>query len=900
MLSPAHPPIDHARRGNSSRHVTVPAGLEERENMVIDVSVLPTHIAKAAARVNTVGPNSSADTFLTTSYLAEAAIKTVAIACYAGLGERAPEYAYRLGYELVRADGLGNWEKAIRTSTTLPAASYLGPEFQPLLEWATKKRTKPDDDWYRTARAAAVAVLAELGVDLELSRQDSARTLISALVQIRNKTKAHGAAGQDFFDAINQSYITAVSQFVAHCPVFAWRWMDLSSRDKGTVRGVLLEGLSPRHLKDAEVQGLAPSAAGVYVYPPQARRPMSCVDLFHSNRECSLFLLPNGNYNDRGQAESIDYGSGATSQEDFSRFLRAPAPLPPSETHGLEALDIQSNVFGNLPALPKAYVRREKLEEELEQRLLDRNHAIITLHGNGGVGKTYLGLAVAHKLAETASSRFDTIVWFSGRDLDLRPSGPVPVRPAVLRLEDIAAKYGSLFDADSKVEAFSGVLQGHRDNSRTGTLLIFDNFETMDSVTELHRFLDTYTHLPNKVLLTSRERAFKADYPIEVRGMERNEAAQMLQNVARDLGIEPLVTPDVIDSIYNFTKGHAYVMRVALGEIAKERRYVPPSQIMSSRIDIVNSVFERSFTKLSDDGRWVFLTISNWKSRIPELSLIVVLGQRGLDVEAGIDECLRLSLITRDELQDGQPCYSAPQLARLYGRKKLDGDPDRLVIQEDIETLRKFGVVGESGRDTQSSLILRFVSWCRDEGRSADTTKIARLDGLLEILASLWPEGWLELARFRKQFGSDLDVVEAALRRAVEELPYNREAWLERARLAEQMNNDATRIACLVSAVEADPNDVELVRDVAFQLCRYINDHRFDIPKARRGIYLASVRAHMEKLVGQLDATGLSRLAWLFLLEGDEQKARYYAEIGISKDPGNEHCSRILDRIGQN
>ena len=83
---------------------------------------------------------------------------------------------------------------------------------------------------------------------------------------------------------------------------------------------------------------------------------------------------------------------------------------------------------------------------------------------------------------------------------------------------------------------------------------------------------------------------------------------------------------------------------------------------------------------------------------------------------------------------------------------------------------------------------------------------------------------------------------------------------------------------------------------MAFQLCRYINDHRLDIPLARRGVYLASVRSHMEKLADQLDATGLSRLAWLFLLEGNEQKGRFYAEMGLKKDPGNEHCSKILDR----
>lgn len=236
-------------------------------------------------------------------------------------------------------------------------------------------------------------------------------------------------------------------------------------------------------------------------------------------------------------------------------------------------------------------------------------------------------------------------------------------------------------------------------------------------------------------------------------------------------------------------------------------------------------------------------------------------------------------------------------MARVFGKKKLDGDPDRLVIQEDIETLQRFGVASENGsHETQERLILRFVLWCREEAMASDANRISRLDAFLETLACLWPQGWMHLARFRKQTGSSVDLIDQALRRAVEEQPDNKEAWLERAKFAEETGNEPTRVASLVSAVEADPRDTELVREVAFQLCRYVNEHRIDIPVARRGVYLASVRSHMEKVADQLDATGLSRLAWLFLLEGNEQMGRFYAEMGLKKDSDNEYCIKILDR----
>ncbi|MFZ1085498.1 MAG: NB-ARC domain-containing protein [Terracidiphilus sp.] len=866
--------------------------------MIIDPKALPTPVAKVAARLNVVGPESSADTFLITSYLAEVAIKTIATVFYAGLLDKAPDYAYRMGYELVRADGLGSWEQAIRLSTTLPTASYFGPDFSQSLEWITRRRTRAEDEWYRDGHNAASEVLSELGVEFESSRQDTVRTLLSAFVQIRNKTKAHGAVGEDFFSKVNAPYIRAVSSLINSCPMFVWQWLHLSRRLKGDpIRGVFLQGAEPRYMKLDELEGLNPSTDGIYFCVGQTRK-LIAAHFISTSKECKEFFFPNGGFNQSGQAESVDYASGTTIKIDFSAFLRIPTPLPRSETHGLDSIEVQSNVFGNLPALKGSYVHRHLLEEELESKLLDRNHAIITLHGSGGVGKTYLTLAVAHKITQVNDPRFEAIMWISGRDVDLRATGPHFVKPAMLKLEDISKRHGELFGRNGTIEDFAEVLHGTSNSSTPGMLFIFDNFETMENVRELHKFLDTYTHLPNKVLITSRERAFKADYPIEVRGMERPEAIEMMRKIGRELGIEPLLTPHTLGAVYEYTKGHAYVMRVVVGEMAKEGKYVPPSQIMSSRIDIVNAVFERSFTKMTDDARWIFLTVSNWKSRISELALVVVLGQRGVDVEAGLEECLRLSLIQREELQDGQPCYSAPQLARVFGRKKLEGEPDRLVIQEDLETIRKFGVVNESGRgDSQESQILRFIAWIRTEARSANDEKMDKLDSLLEILATFWPDGWLELAAFRELANKTPESIDSALRRAVEECPYKKEAWLERAKYAQKIGNEATRIASLVSAVDAAPTDAELVRDVATQLGKYINDHLQEIPQARRGVYLASVRSHMVRISDQLDANGLGRLAWLFLLEGDRQNAKLYAERGLLKEPDNEHCQKFLDRL---
>jgi hypothetical protein len=833
-----------------------------------------------------------------TSYLAEVAIKTVAIVLQVGLRERAPTHAYRIGYELVRADGLGTWDGAIRECTSEPLVGFMTHECAEIVAWATKRRTKPEDEWYRRARTATGVVLRELGApDDGSTRTSTARELVGALVQIRNKTKAHGAVGPDFFEKANESYIIAVREFLGNCPAFAWQWMHLTLRDKGNVRGILLRGEGPQYLRDAEAAPYHPDKPGVHFVPTAKVRAFSCADLIRSNREYNRFQVPNGGYDGRGRAEFIDYGSGQSSKEDVGSYVAPPVLPPASETQGHAALDVQGNVWANLPSLPRGYINRPRLEQELREKLLDRNHAIITLHGRGGVGKTMLALNAAHQIAKEPQPRFETIVWFSARDVDLKPGGPSFVRPSVVDLDDVSASYARLTDTPAGPAHFAKALQS-TGVAGAATLFIFDNFETMAGIADLHQFLDAHTHLPNKILITSRERAFKADYPIEVKGMEFAEAERMLQALARDLDVEGIATSEVIKGVFENTEGHAYLMRVVMGEVAKEGRYVPPRQLVSRRIDIVDAVFERSFDKLSDAGRFVFLVVANWKSAVPAIGLVVVLGDLDLDVEAGIDECLRLSLVNRDYLMDGHPCYTAPLLARLFGQKKLLGDPDRLVIQEQLETIRRFGVVDAHSlhRRDQDELTEQFVEWCcnPDTSRAIDPDK---LDRILQSLAEMWPAGWLALARFRERRGFPRMSVEQALRRAVEEAPTNKAAWLERARYADLVADEATRIGSLISAVEADPADIGLIADVAGSVTRYISEHSTQISRTRRGVYLASIRGQMEKVAEDLSADELSRLSWLFLLEQNEKDARKYAKQGLKKDPNNQHCLNILDRL---
>jgi len=723
------------------------------------------------------------------------------------------------------------------------------------------------------------------------------------LVELRNKSKAHGALGPDFYSHWTDTYWRAIGAALDSFPFEEWGWIFLRSNTgkKGITHGTYVVGDGGVRAPEAETKDLVVKNEGLHLLLKNERRLLHLSPLVQTTYECTQFYFSNGSFNEKqSSAEFIDYGvTGKVQRRSIPEYSTPPSPRPASETEGLDTLDVHSNLWGNLPSPVSTYVPRPRLETELATRLRDRNHTIVTLHGYGGVGKTTLALQVAHQLATQNDPRFDCILWLSARDLDLTPRGPRKVRRAVSNLKTIGRAISRLIpETDDSSEALAASLrQPHRDFPN-GVLFIFDNFETLDDVVGIHEFLDSHTHPPNKVLITSRERAFKADFPIEVRGMDAPEATALIHKAAIELDVEGLLSPQVTSSIFESTQGHPYLMKILVGELARARRYVALGIVLSQHEKIRDAIFERTFNGLSEDGRRVFLSTATWKSPTLEVALQSVLLPRGVDVDGGLDQCKRLSLLHEVQLADGAVALVAPPLARAFAEKKLTGDPDRLLIEEDIQLARLFGPfdVRQASKVSSDVVIDRFLRWCMTEVPLTDERRLAAIISTLEALSEIRPRVWLALAEFRKKYSWDQSAVSYALRRATEELSDNPVVWSERAKFADELGDDALKIQCLVSKAEASPQNVETLREVAWQLCDYLDQHR-EIPQTRRGVYLASVRELMDRVSDELDATGLSRLAWLYLLEDKQEPARRYAAEGLRKEPTNQHCQRILARL---
>ncbi len=618
------------------------------------------------------------------------------------------------------------------------------------------------------------------------------------------------------------------------------------------------------------------------------------VELVFSDADATDFLVPNGGFSAK-RFELISYISGQTRTEDATNYLAPATELPPSETEGIGTLEIQGNCFGNLPPVPLGYVNRPELEGELAEKLADERHPMITLAGRGGIGKTSLALSAIHAL--TTGSRFEAALWFSARDIDLLQEGPKVVRPHVLSESDIADEFVRLMSpADAMTDSFDATkyLADALNKSTIGGPLLFaiDNFETVRSPTDLFTWLDTYVRPPNKVLITTRFRDFKGDYPVDVVGMTDPEAQELIDSASASLGIQKLVTKDYAKEIVRESDGHPYVIKILLGEVAKAKRLVALKPIVASQEEILDALFERTFAGLSPAAKRILFLLSSWRSTIPELAIHAVLARPSsepMHVEDAVEELRKSSLVDIATSPDGSRFLSVPLVAAEFGKRKLATSPSKSAVEADLELLHQFGPGQKS--DLAHGIAPRVARLFRQVS-AAIKARPERLEEhlpILEFVAQHYPPAWLDIASvYERSVQLDRsDRAASAIRRYLETGPDSdsqRYAWQRLAELCQDAEDWSGELHARVELCQLPGTDFNTITETANRLNGLLARQQFLDTEEKRVLAKKLART-MDARLNEADGTDHS-LAWLYLHLEDEDRAREITAAGLKRNQG--------------
>lgn len=832
----------------------------------------------------------------------ELVLKATVAGLVASIDDEAHRHRYRQAHRLVRADGLGEWASVLEDLLTGPSANYLLPQAVPLARPLTQKLGH--GNWQFTC-----ALLLDECLRVGSARRDSlplsvpGKRWLVDFVELRNKTRGHGAPNAQLALQLTKPLESAIRLFTDSFQLFEMPWAYLHQNLSGSYRVTKLT--QPASSFDSLKRKDSPTFPdGVYLYLDKPRR----VELLYSDPDHTDFFFPNGAFNGK-RFELLSYITGQNMYADAAPYTAPAQELPPSATQGLLTLEVAGQGFSNVPRSPIDYIARPVLERELIRLLLDDRHPIVTLYGPGGIGKTSLALRALNSLPQT--SPFSLVVWFSARDIELLPEGPKPVQPHVLTIDEIASEFVKLTAPQERTQkGFRAVDHLTSALSKTDTygptLFVFDNFETVRNLPDVYTFIDTYVRLPNKVLITTRLRDFKGDYPVEVQGMNEEEAAQLIDLVSRKLEIGGLVTDEYRHELLEESGGHPYVIKILLGEAAKAGAISKVRRVIASQEHVLTALFERTYQALSLVAKRVFLTLCSWRSMVPLLALKAVMFRprnERMDVDAAVEELRRSSLIEIATAEtDSQVFVDVPLSASEFGRQKAKVDPMKAAVESDCELLRAFGPTQETdlrhGLKPRMERVFRHVS----EAMARSEKDAGEYVPVLEFLANSYPDAWLGLADLYEESATEGNYqrVKHAILNYIQrsEVPEGKTAaWERLGRTAHRADDSLTEIHANVEMCQDPRIPFWKVSDAANRVNSRLRERWAEVDRDEKRVLVQKLVNVMGARSDEGTADDLSRLAWLSLTLGNEDKAREYVAIGLERDGTNEHCLKLAERL---
>jgi hypothetical protein len=395
-----------------------------------------------------------------------------------------------------------------------------------------------------------------------------------------------------------------------------------------------------------------------------------------------------------------------------------------------------------------------------------------------------------------------------------------------------------------------------------------------------------------------------ADFPIEVSGMEHEEADVLISQTAAALQIDGLIDAKQREQIFEESNGHPYVIKIILGEVANTRTFGRPSKMIARKDDILDALFDRTYANLSPMAGRIFLTLSAWRSLVPQLAVEAVLhrhGTDGADPERAIDELVRMSLVERTHAQDNTDFLGVPLAAALFGKKRLAISPNRELIESDVKFLQEMGATTATG--LKEGIHPPVVALFRKLAKriSDGSATLNEIRPVLEFVARSYYPAWMLLADLQDEVEGETGLEKSAnyVRRFLEEKPPAEEAqtaWQRLITIYRATNNVAGGCSAFLRAAEISEPSLYQISNMA----NWLNGEREIIDQmdvAERGALFKPLARLMEGHLQAASATDLSRLAWLHLHAGDRLRACEVADRGLQRDPDNLFCQRLVEKL---
>lgn len=329
-------------------------------------------------------------------------------------------------------------------------------------------------------------------------------------------------------------------------------------------------------------------------------------------------------------------------------------------------------VFHNLP-LPEfddtGFIGRKKDIKEITELILNKKNQVISVVGNGGMGKTSTVIKILYDLLENPKNPFEAIIWITLKTKTLSNGEFIEIKDSIKSLDEVVEKSQSEMLLGEEENAMDSVIEFME---VFNVLLVLDNMETVNTG-DVNNFL---RRIPDrsKVLITSRLGVGEFEVRQKIEGLSKNDAITYFREVSKYYGLEMHKQSDeeiykvISDNLYNNPLSIKwYISGIYLGTDAKK--------MLSHKENLIEFCISNIFDKLNETSRKILQLFLLQNNKLTYGLIDYYIGEDELVLRNAINELLSTYMI-----QASSGNYIMNDMSREYISLKYP--PDNQFVKE--------------------------------------------------------------------------------------------------------------------------------------------------------------------------------------------------------------------------